>query len=270
MADFITYSTSSPAGDLISFLAGIKQMWKLTGKRGVVYQRIGMPGISYSESIHPFENEQGEPVTMNGYMFEMLRPLLLSQEYIQDYVEFKGEMVDFNFDLIRMERYTGQPKYSLNRWPFQVFPQMTTDLSKKWIEVDGNGEANEKIVVNFTQRHRNHLIHYHFLKPYQDKIIFAGIKKERDIFCKAFDLDILHLEVSNFLELATVINGCRFFLGNASFCYQLAEAMKIPRVLELFPLMPNVIPIGEHAYDFFSQAAVEFFFTELINQKQKS
>lgn len=268
MSDFIRYLSSSPAGDLISFMAGIKQMWVETGKRGVMYQRINMPGISYAESIHPFQNEQGEPVTMNEYMFDNLRPLLLSQPYIEDYKLHKGEEVDFDFNILRLERYTAQPKYCLNRWPFMVFPQMTCDLSKPWIELPINS-ANpykNKVIVNFTQRHRQYILNYHFLKPYQGRLIFAGLKSERDIFCKEWDLDIPLLEVDNFFELATIISGCKFFIGNQSFCYQLAEATKCARMLELFPLMPNVIPCGSRAYDYFHQDAARYRFEKLINE----
>jgi hypothetical protein len=41
--------------------------------------------------------------------------------------------------------------------------------------------------------------------------------------------------------------------------------MKVPRILEVFPLMPNVIPIGEKAYDFYHQGAVEYYFKLLNN-----
>lgn len=269
MTDFISYLSSSPAGDLISFLAGIKRMWEKTGKRGIVYQRLNMPGISYAESIHPFENENKEPVTMNRYMFDHLRPLLLSQEYIEDYTIYTGQEVDFDFDELRLKTYTSQPKYSLNRWIFLVFPQMNCDLSKPWIKVD-KGITNpyeDKVVINFTQRHRQHFIKYYWLKPFQDKIVFAGLQHERDIFCKEFDLDIPLLQVDNFLELAKIIAGCKFFLGNASFCFQLAEATKNKRIIELFPVAPNVIPCGEDAYDFFHQDACQHYFNELINEK---
>ena len=44
---------------------------------------------------------------------------------------------------------------------------------------------------------------------------------------------------------------------------ELAEAMKVPRILEIFPIMPNVIPVGEHAYDYYHQGGVEYYFKKL-------
>lgn len=265
--DFIRYKTSSPAGDLISFLAGIKQMYKKTGKRGLVYQMLDVPGVSYSDSIHPFLNDNGQPICMNDYMFGMLQPLLRSQEYIEDYIIYKGEEVDFDFDMIRQERFTNQPRGSLNRWFNYVFPQMASDLSKKWVSTYGTSDSlySNKVIINFTKRHRNYVVNYFFLKEHQDKLLFAGMKDERDFFCERWGIDIELLEVNNFLELAKIIEGCKFFIGNASMCYQLAEAIKVPRMIELFPLMPNVMPIGESAFDYYSQPACEYYFNELLN-----
>lgn len=265
---FIYYKTSSPCGDLVSFLAGIRQMWIHTGKKGVVYQRLGMEGISYEGAVHPYENEHKIPIAFNQYTFDMMRPLLLSQEYIEDYLVYTGQEYEIDFDLVRLHTYTNQPKGSLNRWFNHSFPEMASDLSKKWIDIHEGISApyKDKVVINFTQRHRNHIVTYFFLKQYEQQIIFAGLEKERDIFCKEWSLNIPHLQVDNFYELAKVISECKFFLGNQSFCFQLAEALKTPRILEIFPMLPNVIPTGENAFDFYHQSEAEFHFHKLLNR----
>lgn len=265
MTNCINYKTSSPSGDLISFLAGVKKIWETTGKKGIIYQRLDMHGASYDGSIHPFKNEEGEPVCMPKSMFDMLRPLLIKQPYIEDYRVYAGEDASVDFDLIRMERYTNQPRGSLNRWFNYVFPQMASDLSKKWLNVEPEPKYADKIIINFTQRHRNHLTNYYFLKDYQKDVIFVGLQKERDLFCKEWNLDLPLLNVNNFYELAQAISSSKFFLGNQSMCFQIAEATKTPRILEVFPLMPNVIPIGEKAYDFYHQNSLEFYFKMLNN-----
>lgn len=264
MNDFISYKSSSPCGDIISFLAGIKQMYKETGKKGILYQRIGMVGAGYPDSIHPYHNESGEPICMTKEVFEMLRPLVISQEYIEDYLVYEGQEAFFDFDVIRLERFTGQPRGSLNRWFNYSFPQMASDLSESWVNVPRG--TVDKITINFTQRYRNHVISYAFLKKYQDKIQFAGLKSERDLFCSQHGLDMPLIEVKDFLELAEIIKGSKFFLGNASMCFQLAESMKVPRILETFPMMPNVIPIGQYAYDFYGQSEAQYYFDKLINK----
>lgn len=260
----LKFKTSSPAGDLISFLAGVKKMWEDTGRKGIIYQRLDMQGVGTDTSIHPYKNDFEEPVCMNLYGYTMLMPLISSQPYIEDFKVYSGEQdLDVDFDLIRMERYTNQPRGSLNRWFNYVFPQMASDLSVPWLNV--RKRANNKIIVNFTQRYRNNLITYHFLKEYQDNIVFAGLENERQLFCSTWNLDIPRLEVKNFYQLAQEIAGCKFFLGNQSFCYQLAEAMKVPRILEIFPMMPNVVPTGRSGYDFYHQGALDYYF-KLLNK----
>jgi hypothetical protein len=124
-------------------------------------------------------------------------------------------------------------------------------------------KKNDKIIINFTQRYRNHLINYFFLKEHQDKLVFAGLENERNLFCRTWDLDIPRLDVDDFYQLAAWIKGCKFFLGNQSFCFQLAEAMKVNRILELFPMMPNVIPVGNGGYDFYHQGSLDYYFNKL-------
>lgn len=256
--------TSSPAGDLVSFLAGLKQIYIETGKKSVVYQRLNMIGGGYPGSIHPFEDEFNNPVCMPESIYLMLKPLLLYQEYIEDYLIYEGQDIDFDLDKVRLEIFTNQPRGSLNRWPAYAFPQMATDLSKKWVSAPISNNK-KKIIINFTQRYRNNTAIYFFLKEHEDYILFAGLKNERDLFCKEWGLNIDLLEVENFLHLAQEINQCKFFIGCQSFCFQLAEALKVPRILETFPLMPNVIPIGEKAFDFYHQSALEYYFNKLIN-----
>ena len=55
-------------------------------------------------------------------------------------------------------------------------------------------------------------------------------------------------------------------MGNASVCYQIAEALKVPRILETFPMMPNVVPMGKDGYDFYAQSACEYYFDKLLNK----
>ena len=54
--------------------------------------------------------------------------------------------------------------------------------------------------------------------------------------------------VLNALDLAQTIAGCKFFIGNQSFSFAVAEAIKVKRVLEVCYETPNVIKLeGEHS-----------------------
>lgn len=266
MGDFIRFKTSSPAGDLISYLPGIREVCRENSKRAIIYQRLDMVGGGHEGSYHPFANEFGEPICMPESMFTMLRPLLLSQEYIEDFIIYSGQDIDFDMDKIRMEVFTNQPKGNLRNWPDFAFPQMANNLSEKSIFLPETGNKYMgRIVCNFTQRYRNFTTTYFFLKQHTDKLLFAGLSEERDYFCKQWGLDVELLIVKDFLELAKVIEGCKFFLGNQSMCFQIAESLKVPRILEVFPMMPNVIPVGKKAYSFYHQQHLEYYFNKLLN-----
>ena len=265
--NFIKYKTSSPAGDLISFMAGIKSIWEQTGRKGIVYQLLNVVGSALGE-LRPFTDENGDSVCMDKRMFELLYPLIKSQPYIEDFVEYNGEKVDFDFDLIRQAAFVNQPKGSLHRWFNYVFPEMASDLSKAWLEWDTNISKEDffkdKVIINFTNRYRNNFVNYFFLKEYQDNIYFAGLESECQFFNKRWNLNIQHLADRNFKDFAEIISSCKFFMGNQSVCYHIAEALKVPRILELCPVLPNVIPIGENAFDFYIQGAAEVYFKKMI------
>lgn len=262
----VTFKTSSPSGDTISFLAGIRQIWLDTGRKGVLYHRLDMVGGSYVGADSAYENEDKQPICFNQYAFDMMRPLILSQEYIEDYLVFEGQEHEFDLDKIRQESFTNQPNGSLNRYPGYVFPDMDTDLSQEWVKSDPIVGYDNKILLNFTKRHRNEFVNYFFLKLHDDKLIFTGLPEEKEIFCKKWGLKIPYLEVKDFYELSGIIKGCKFLLSNQSMVFQLAEAMKVPRILECFPFMPNVIPIGKYAKDFYAQGVLEYNFKKLLNK----
>lgn len=264
----VKYKSSSPAGDLISYMAGIRKIWHDTGRKGLVYQQLNVVGVGIAFTSQPFTNEFGDSILMGVEMFNNLRPLIIAQEYIEDYLEYKGEEVDFDFDYIRSKIYVNQPLGSLNRYFMYAFPEMNCDISEKWIDAEDNFDdlALDMVILNFTLRYRNNFINYFFLKKYESVIRFVGLPDEYNCFCKQWNLELKYLAVDNFLELSAYIKKCKFFLGNASMCYQIAEATKCKRILETCPMIPNVIPVGDDAYDFYHQSAVEYYFSKLINE----
>jgi ADP-heptose:LPS heptosyltransferase len=69
--------------------------------------------------------------------------------------------------------------------------------------------------------------------------------------------NLRHLECEDFLQLARVIKAARFFIGNQSFPYAVAEALKVPRILEVCPEVPDVIPTGGNTGEAFFQPNFE-------------
>jgi len=168
------------------------------------------------------------------------------------------------------EHVVGMPYGSIHRWPFYIWPDMICDLSKPWLDAVGSvgkdsfhPPAHGKILINRTSRYQNPFTSYFFLRDHQEDLLFVGMEEEHKEFCKQWGLDIPHHKVNDFWDLANSIYTCRFFIGNQSLCFAIAEGLKTPRLLEVCPYAPNVIPTGQNAYDFQQQFALEFLFNDL-------
>jgi len=127
-----------PAGDLLSLMPSFKQLYENTGKKIIVYQRVNlaygdMMG-AYIGATYSIKDENSVPVTMNRAVFEALGPLLLLQDYIEGFCEWKGEPVNYDMDLLR-QIDTTMPYGNIGRWPMYLWPEMSCDLSKPWLDV---------------------------------------------------------------------------------------------------------------------------------------
>jgi hypothetical protein len=260
-------------GDLIAAMGAIKKYFDITKRRVIVAQSTSMQGAYYPGAVHPTVNEQGQNVCCNNAMWEMLKPLIESQEYIHSFEKYEGQKCDLDFDVIRGKTFVNLPNGAIQGWLPLAFPDLSFDLSKPWVVINGNcpkhikKQVSGKIIINFTERYRNTIIDYFFLKNYAPDLIFAGTEREHWLFCNAWGLNIPRLEVKDFLELAYALKESRFLLSNQSLNWNLAEAMKTPRVLELCQYAQNCIHmVGEDSYGFFHQLGAEYYFRTMYNK----
>ncbi len=104
---------------------------------------------------------------------------------------------------------------------------------------------------------------------YEKDILFVGTEIEYHIFRLRQKLNIERLEINNFLELAQALKQCRFHLSNQTQAFQISTGLKIPRIVELCSMAPNVIPYGKNAYDFYAQEALEYYVKLLSIETEK-
>ena len=64
--------------------------------------------------------------------------------------------------------------------------------------------------------------------------------------------------------MSQIIKSSKFFLGNQSLAFSIAEGLKVPRILESRPDFPVVQPQGGKCYDFYFQTHFEKYF-EILN-----
>lgn len=264
---------STNPGDLVAAMAAIKKFYDVTKRKVIVSQSTSMLAAYYPGATHPTVNSDGRNVCCNDAMWDMLKPLIESQHYIHSFEKYSGQRVDLDFDVIRGRTFVNMPQGALQAWIVYAFPDLAFDLSKAWITLNGvcpaaiKKQVSGKIIINFTERYRNTVIDYFFLKNYAPDLIFAGTEREHWLFCNQWQLNIPRLKVKNFLELGYALKEARYMLGNQSMCWNLSEAIKSPRILEVCQYAQNCQPmVGEDSYGFFHQIGVEYYFKVLYNK----
>tara|TARA_B100000029_G_scaffold491899_2_gene552582 strand:- start:1765 stop:2682 length:918 start_codon:yes stop_codon:yes gene_type:complete len=199
-------------------------------------------------------------VYIDDRMLDLFLPLMREQKFIHKVQKYNNQNIDINFDIFRT--LPVNICFNSPRWYFQI-TGVQVDLSIPYMEVDEHKEIKNKIIIHRTFRHRNQFINYKFLRDYED-LIFIGNKEEYEDLKK----DVPNLEIYNskdFLEMASLIKSSKFFIGNQSIAYPMAEALKVPRLLEAEPLFPVVQPVGKNAYDFYYQPHFEKF-VKILNK----
>lgn len=253
-------------GDCWAAIPAMREYYRQTGNKIKLYLVANQDAHYYDGATHPTKDEKGINVMLNNKMIEMMIPLLQAQEFIDEAKIWENEPFDYDFGMIR-ETEVGMPGMSINRWYFYIYADLNCDLSKVWLDVPRGTSAPDeikgKIIVTRSERYLNPNANYSFLKEYEDDIVFVGTMREYNVFCMGFDLNIKKYHVNNFLELTVAIRDCKFHITNQTQAFQLSEGLKVPRILEIFRHAPNCIPIGEKAYDFFSQIGLEAGFHKL-------
>lgn len=262
-------------GDIIASLAACKKFYDITNRKIVFHQLVDHPAAYYPGAIHGTLDDNGTMVTLNKKLFEMIKPLIESQEYIHSFVKYEGQRIDLDFDVIRGKTDVNMPHGMLCAWIMYAYPDLWCDLSKAWLILPERKKPSEvqkfvknKIIVNFTERYRSHAqLEYFFLKQYVPDLIFCGTEKEHWTFCNRWNLPLQRFSPTNFLEYAYAIQSCRFLLSNQSFAWNIADALKTPRILETCKWADNCQPgIGGESAGYFYQTGCEYHVRSMYNK----
>ena len=210
--------------------------------------------------IYSYKHTAGN-VYMNEKLYSKFVPLLQNVNFLNSFSVYNNEKIDIDLDLFR--KFPFNLNFISVRW-YSHLTSIFPDFSKISLNIKPHETIVNKVVIIRSFRARNVFINYSFLKNY-DNLLFLGLPDEYDDLKK----DISNLEYYNpkdFYELAQIIKASKFYLGNQSFGFALAECMKVPRLLEAFSDFPVVHPIGENAYDFYFQNHLEDLFKKLYSK----
>lgn len=278
----LPFKFSLRPGDLINALAGVKEACRQQRTRASLYLGLNIEWKTVPELMVG----RTSPYTLTEDMMEQLKPLLLSQPYIQGVFSLEEHLPDIYHSwcelinakndylvnewyrknqIIDLDRHhlmpIGMPAGNLFRSNFYIYPDMACDLSQPWLDIEPVTAINPAVVINRTLRCRNSL-KYSFMRQYYP-VVFVGLQDEYMDFCRTQGFQPQWVPTTDILQLARVIKSARWFAGNQSMAYSLAEAMKVPRLLEICPGLNNVIPAGENAYDAYFQHAFEHYASKL-------
>ncbi len=245
--DFYNFKHSGNIGDIIYSLPAMLGL--ADSAKFNLYMKLNRPNNFGKYMSHPLGD-----VMLSMKMVEMIRPLLQYQPYFQDCIVYEDQPIDYDLDVFRdspimLDRSNGA------RWYMLIYPT-AFDLNKVWIEAPKQTGLEDAIVLARSSRYHTPGINYKFLNKYS-KIFFVGVEEEYKVMHELIP-HLKYLPVTNFLELAGYIAGAKLFIGNQSFPFALAEAMKVNRLIELCYKYPTVNVYGDNGFDFLFQPQFEY------------
>lgn len=252
--DAVNFSHSGHAGDIIYSIPAMQEL--AGGKKINLYLQLNQPNRDFTKSMkHPNGN-----IMLSEKSVELLAPLFTAQPGFNTCEALSGQPIHYDLTAFRSFPFDYRMG-SIARWYFLAFG-ISRDLGKPWLSVNPDNRFKDAIVLARSSRYRTPGISHHFLAKYP-RLVFVGMPDEfADMKQQLPQLE--YQPVNNFLEMASVIAGSKLFIGNQSFPFALAEALKVTRVLEVYPLIPNVIVEGAGGYDFCYQPQFEKIVKDLL------
>tara|TARA_Y200000002_G_scaffold149816_1_gene123818 strand:+ start:1928 stop:2803 length:876 start_codon:yes stop_codon:yes gene_type:complete len=240
-------------GDIINCLPVIKELSK-NSKCSLYIQKEKLIPDHAVSGDHPFGK-----VYLSEKSIKKFLPLLKSQNYLFNVEIFNNHKIDIDLNFFR------ELNINFNIDSVRWYSHLTgthPDLSKKYLDVESHNKFKDYIVILRSLRRQNKYINYSFLNNYE-KIVFVGLEDEFNDLKKSINYLEYH-DSKDFLELASIIKNSKLFIGNLSFGYAIAEALKVPRLLESAPEFPLVYPNGSKGYDFYFQSHFEYLVKKLV------
>ena len=252
----ISFLHSGHLGDIINSLPLIKEI-SLNKKCNLFIEvNKNMPSHALDPN-HPFGSYY-----LSESSVKKLLPLLSKQNYIKKVEIYNKQNIDIDLNLFR------ELPINFNidsvRWYFHI-TGIHGNLEKPYLTNISDHNLKDKIIIIRSKRRKNYLINYNFLDKHKNVLFLGLVDEYEDLKKEIPSLDFF--DCKDFLEMAEIINSCKIFIGNLSFGYTLAEALKKPRMLESGPNFPLVYPNGKNAYDFYFQEHFEKNFERLFLNK---
>lgn len=250
----LNFLHSGHIGDIIYALPVIKKL----SESHTCNLFIGINKIFTDES---YKNHTSAGVFINDRIFNYAFPLIEKQKYLNKVQKYIDQKIDINLDLFR--DMPGKPCTTSKSY-FHI-TGVYADLSRPFLDTQEHDKIKNKIVISRSLRNKNPFIDYSFLNDFCDQLIFIGLKDEY-LDLKKVIPELKHYDPLDFFEMSQIIKSSKFFLGNQSSPFAIAEGLKVPRLIENTYDLLNVEPTGGNCYEFFYQTHFQNFFYKLLNR----
>lgn len=181
-------------------------------------------------------------------MFDYVRPLLELQSCFEEVVyieEAKIPASAIDFDVIRSGAInTGAG--NIKDYYFKAFALLSCTPSP-WISPGFSGRTCGPfdIVIGRSSRYLNLGVSYDILNEITVHVGFIGTEREFGLFrARHPQMEISYAPTETALDACNLIASAALYIGNQSFFFALAEALQANRLLEVYELVPNVVPSG--------------------------
>jgi len=250
----INFSHSGHLGDLINSLPVIMEIAKKSECNLFInlYKKLEKKNVDVKHFSKEFF------LTKESY--NKLYPLLEIQPYLSKVQVLENDLVDIDLDYFRNLPIN----FNIDsvRW-YSHITGIGPDLNLPYMfKVNKNNKYSNHIIFLRSLRRQNDHITYNFMDQYEN-LLFIGLYDEY-LDLKKQITKLKFYECNDFLEMAEIINSCKLFVGNLSFGYTIAEALKTPRLLESYLDFPLVYPNGPKAHEFYFQTHFEDYVKKIL------
>lgn len=206
----INYLCNGALGDFLLLLYVINDNYKTTGKKGNIF--IGMKFFTFKG------------------VYEDIEFFVKSQQYVNLFEKYTNQHIDINLDtwrkshLLRKENILSILSNHYNiKEPLNFTP---------WLECGYDEKYSDMIIINRSVRRHTNSFPWNIITS-KNKCFFLSfeINDYENFPCKN-NVELLHIKT--FDEMSTIINSCKFFVGNQSAQSVLAYILKKPCFIELY------------------------------------
>lgn len=210
----ISYILGGLFGDFIQCLSIVNEKFYETGRKGIVY--ISTRGDGFTNGL---ENT-----------FKDTYDIIMKQPYVHEYKLFQDEPIDMDLTTWRKNpRFYHQSTYELFLHTYGI-----EWGKRKWLHVPIDERWKNKVMLNTTHYRWPTELDFTRLHDYSDELLFISAKKEEHTFFEEnAKVHVEYHQVTSFVELVTMIQSCKLFIGSLSAPLSIAHALHKDRVCGL-------------------------------------